>query len=72
MPTVDQAIVSLMDRHPDKVEQAQGNPALVGWFVGQVMKALDGNADPRFVSERVTTHLHLTMPMDRPTPRVVQ
>ena len=37
--------------NPDKVEQARAKPALLGWFVGQVMKASGGKANPQAVND---------------------
>ena len=52
---VDQAIEAIVDEilgaNPDKVEQAKEKPNLVGWFVGQVMKASKGKANPQAVNE---------------------
>lgn len=31
--------------NPDMVQQARAKPELRGWFVGQVMKAMNGRAD---------------------------
>ena len=36
--------------NPDKVEQAKSKPAVVGWFVGQVMKSSGGKANPQTVN----------------------
>ena len=35
----------------EKAEQAKMKPALIGWFVGQVMKASGGKANPQTVNE---------------------
>jgi aspartyl-tRNA(Asn)/glutamyl-tRNA(Gln) amidotransferase subunit B len=35
-----------------------GKEGLLGFFVGQVMKATGGNADPRVVNERLRTKLN--------------
>jgi aspartyl-tRNA(Asn)/glutamyl-tRNA(Gln) amidotransferase subunit B len=43
---VDQAIVE----NSDKAEGAKAKPALLGWFVGQVMKASQGKANPQAVN----------------------
>jgi aspartyl-tRNA(Asn)/glutamyl-tRNA(Gln) amidotransferase subunit B len=43
---VDQAIAA----NSDKAAEAQAKPALVGWFVGQVMKASGGKANPQAVA----------------------
>jgi len=37
--------------NPDKVEQVKTKPAMMGWFVGQVMKASGGKANPQAVNE---------------------
>ncbi|GLK75772.1 aspartyl/glutamyl-tRNA(Asn/Gln) amidotransferase subunit B [Methylopila jiangsuensis] len=37
--------------NPDKVEQAKAKPTLIGWFVGQVMKASGGKANPQAVND---------------------
>jgi aspartyl-tRNA(Asn)/glutamyl-tRNA(Gln) amidotransferase subunit B len=41
------------------VEKAQQNPKLAGWFVGQVMKATGGKANPAAVNKIVTLKLSL-------------
>ncbi|MET1414686.1 Asp-tRNA(Asn)/Glu-tRNA(Gln) amidotransferase subunit GatB [Roseibium sp. HPY-6] len=49
------AIEAIVDEifaaNPDKVEQAKDKPNLVGWFVGQVMKASKGKANPQAVND---------------------
>jgi aspartyl-tRNA(Asn)/glutamyl-tRNA(Gln) amidotransferase subunit B len=49
------AIAKVVDEivaaNPDKVEQAKAKPALIGWFVGQVMKASGGKANPQAVND---------------------
>jgi aspartyl-tRNA(Asn)/glutamyl-tRNA(Gln) amidotransferase subunit B len=45
--TVDEVIAA----NPDKVEQAKAKSALIGWFVGQVMKATGGKASPQAVNQ---------------------
>jgi len=37
--------------NPDKAEQVKAKPAMLGWFVGQVMKASGGKANPGKVNE---------------------
>jgi aspartyl-tRNA(Asn)/glutamyl-tRNA(Gln) amidotransferase subunit B len=44
-------------KNPDKVEQAKTKPTLIGWFVGQVMKASGGKANPQAVNELLKTKL---------------
>jgi aspartyl-tRNA(Asn)/glutamyl-tRNA(Gln) amidotransferase subunit B len=40
-----------------KAEQAKAKPALLGWFVGQVMKASGGKANPQTVNALLKTKL---------------
>ena len=37
--------------NPDKVEQVKAKPTMLGWFVGQVMKATGGKASPQAVND---------------------
>jgi aspartyl-tRNA(Asn)/glutamyl-tRNA(Gln) amidotransferase subunit B len=57
------AIESLVDeilrRNPDKVAQAKTKPAMIGWFVGQVMKASSGRANPQTVNDLLKRKLGL-------------
>ncbi len=45
--------------NPAQVEKAQSNPKLAGWFVGQVMKATGGKANPAAVNQLVQKKLRL-------------
>jgi aspartyl-tRNA(Asn)/glutamyl-tRNA(Gln) amidotransferase subunit B len=45
--TVDEVIAA----NPEKVEAVKAKPAMIGWFVGQVMKASGGKANPQAVNE---------------------
>ena len=45
--------------NPDKAEQLKAKPGNVGWFVGQVMKASGGKADPKAVGDLVKADLGL-------------
>ncbi len=51
--TVDEIIAA----NPDKVEQARAKPTMAGWFVGQVMKATGGKANPQAVNDLVKAKL---------------
>jgi aspartyl-tRNA(Asn)/glutamyl-tRNA(Gln) amidotransferase subunit B len=55
------AISALIDNvvaaNPDKAEQAKAKPGLLGWFVGQVMKASGGKANPQTVNELLKAKL---------------
>ena len=49
----------IMSKNPDKVAQAKAKPAMVGWFVGQVMKASGGKANPAAVNELLKRKLDI-------------
>ena len=40
-----------------KVEQAKAKPSMAGWFVGQVMKATGGKANPQAVNALIKAKL---------------
>jgi aspartyl-tRNA(Asn)/glutamyl-tRNA(Gln) amidotransferase subunit B len=48
---IEQVVDDIVAKHPDKVEQARAKPSLMGWFVGQVMRASSGKANPQTVNE---------------------
>ena len=56
---IEVAVARIIADNPEQVQKAQGNPKLAGWFVGQVMKATGGKANPRAVNEIVMAKLGL-------------
>lgn len=56
---IDAAIDRIIAAHPDKVAQAQAKPTMLGWFVGQVMKATQGKANPQAVNAALRAKLGL-------------
>ena len=56
---IEKAVDEIIAANPDKVAQAQAKPTLAGWFVGQVMKATGGKANPQAVNELVKARLGL-------------
>ncbi len=54
---IESAVDEVIAANPDKVEQARAKPTLAGWFVGQVMKATGGKANPQAVNEIVKQKL---------------
>jgi aspartyl-tRNA(Asn)/glutamyl-tRNA(Gln) amidotransferase subunit B len=48
---IETIIDAIIAGNPDKVAQAKARPQLVGWFVGQAMKASGGKANPQAVNE---------------------
>ena len=56
---IEAAVDAIIAANPDQVEKAKLNPKLAGWFVGQVMKATGGKANPQAVSDLVAVKLGL-------------
>ncbi len=48
---IEAAVDQIIAANPDKVEQYRAKPTMLGWFVGQVMKATGGKANPAAVNE---------------------
>ena len=49
--TIEEIIDRLIAGNPKQVAQAKQQPKVAGWFVGQVMKATRGQANPAVVNE---------------------
>ncbi|MEA2839625.1 MAG: aspartyl-tRNA(Asn)/glutamyl-tRNA(Gln) amidotransferase subunit [Methylobacteriaceae bacterium] len=47
---IEAAIDQIIAANPDKVAQAKQKPTMLGWFVGQAMKATAGKANPQAVN----------------------
>ncbi|MCK9551185.1 Asp-tRNA(Asn)/Glu-tRNA(Gln) amidotransferase subunit GatB [Aquamicrobium sp.] len=56
---IEKAVDEIIAANPDKVEQAKAKPTLAGWFVGQVMKATSGKANPQAVNDLIKAKLGL-------------
>ncbi|KAA0916769.1 Asp-tRNA(Asn)/Glu-tRNA(Gln) amidotransferase subunit GatB [Aquicoccus porphyridii] len=56
---IETALDEIIAANPAQVEKAKVNPKLAGWFVGQVMKATGGKANPKAVNELVQARLGL-------------
>ncbi|BAT60267.1 aspartyl/glutamyl-tRNA(Asn/Gln) amidotransferase subunit B [Variibacter gotjawalensis] len=56
---IEKAIDDVIAANPEKVAQAREKPQLAGWFVGQVMKASGGKANPQAVNDLLKTKLGL-------------
>jgi aspartyl-tRNA(Asn)/glutamyl-tRNA(Gln) amidotransferase subunit B len=54
---IEKAVDEVIAANPEKVEQAKEKPAMIGWFVGQVMKATQGKASPQAVNELLKAKL---------------
>jgi len=56
---IEPVVAKLVADNPQQVENARKNPKVVGWFVGQVMRATGGKANPALVNELVKKALGL-------------
>ena len=56
---IEAALDEIIAQNPAQVEKARVNPKLAGWFVGQVMKATGGKANPKAVNDLVSAKLGL-------------
>lgn len=56
---IEAAVDQIIADNPAQVEKAKVNPKLAGWFVGQVMKATGGKANPKAVNQIVSAKLGL-------------
>ena len=54
---IEAAVDEVIAANPDKAEQAKEKPSMAGWFVGQVMKATGGKANPKAVNEIIRAKL---------------
>jgi aspartyl-tRNA(Asn)/glutamyl-tRNA(Gln) amidotransferase subunit B len=54
---IEKVVDEIIEANPAQVEKARLNPKLAGWFVGQVMKATGGKANPKAVNEIVAKKL---------------
>jgi aspartyl-tRNA(Asn)/glutamyl-tRNA(Gln) amidotransferase subunit B len=48
---IERIVDDIVAQNPDKVSDAKSNPKAIGWFVGQVMKASGGKANPQAVND---------------------
>jgi len=59
MGAIETAVDEIIAANPAQVEKAKANPKLAGWFVGQVMKATGGKANPAAVNQLISKKLGL-------------
>ncbi|MGK2739515.1 Asp-tRNA(Asn)/Glu-tRNA(Gln) amidotransferase subunit GatB [Tepidicaulis sp. LMO-SS28] len=57
---IEKAVDEVIAANPDKVEQLKEKPKMLGWFVGQVMKATSGKANPQSVNEILAKKLDVS------------
>jgi aspartyl-tRNA(Asn)/glutamyl-tRNA(Gln) amidotransferase subunit B len=51
LSALEKLVDDIVAKNPDKVGDAKTNPKAIGWFVGQVMKASGGRANPQAVND---------------------
>ncbi len=56
---LEKTIDEIIANNADKVADAKTNPKAIGWFVGQVMKASGGKANPQAVNDLLNKKLGL-------------
>jgi aspartyl-tRNA(Asn)/glutamyl-tRNA(Gln) amidotransferase subunit B len=49
--SLEKIVDEILAKNPDKLADAKSNPKAIGWFVGQVMKASGGKANPQAVND---------------------
>jgi aspartyl-tRNA(Asn)/glutamyl-tRNA(Gln) amidotransferase subunit B len=54
---IEKVVDEVLAANPDKVADVKTNPKALGWFVGQVMKASGGKANPQAVNALLKTKL---------------
>src|SRR4030088_3126415 len=54
---IEKVVDDIVAANPDKVAAAKAKPAMIGWFVGQVMKSSGGKANPQAVNDLLKSKL---------------
>jgi aspartyl-tRNA(Asn)/glutamyl-tRNA(Gln) amidotransferase subunit B len=54
---IERIVDDIIANNADKVADAKANPKAVGWFVGQIMKASGGKANPKVVNDLLRSKL---------------
>lgn len=56
---IEAIVDDIIANNPAQVEKVKDKPGLIGWFVGQVMKASQGKANPQAVNQILKDKLGL-------------
>jgi len=56
---IEAAVDAVIAANPDKVAEIREKPKMAGWFVGQIMKATGGKANPQAVNDLLKMKLGL-------------
>jgi aspartyl-tRNA(Asn)/glutamyl-tRNA(Gln) amidotransferase subunit B len=59
LSAIEKIVDDIVSNNPDKVADAKTNPKAIGWFVGQVMKASGGKANPQAVNDLLKKRIGL-------------
>jgi aspartyl-tRNA(Asn)/glutamyl-tRNA(Gln) amidotransferase subunit B len=59
MGAIEKVVDEIIAANPEQVEKVKEKPQTLGWFVGQVMKASGGRANPKAVNEILMVKLGL-------------
>jgi aspartyl-tRNA(Asn)/glutamyl-tRNA(Gln) amidotransferase subunit B len=59
LAAIEKIVDDIVAKNADKVADAKANPKAIGWFVGQVMKASGGKANPQAVNDLLKAKLGL-------------
>ena len=59
LSAIEKIVDEIVAANPDKVADAKANPKAIGWFVGQVMKASGGKANPQTVNDLLKKRIGL-------------
>ena len=56
---IEKTVDEIMAANPDKVAAVKAKPSLLGWFVGQAMKAMSGKANPQALNDILRRKLEI-------------
>jgi aspartyl-tRNA(Asn)/glutamyl-tRNA(Gln) amidotransferase subunit B len=59
LSALEKLLDDIVTKNPDRVGDAKTNPKAIGWFVGQVMKASGGKANPQAVNDLLKKRIGL-------------
>jgi aspartyl-tRNA(Asn)/glutamyl-tRNA(Gln) amidotransferase subunit B len=59
LSAIETIVDGIIAANPDKVAQAKAKPTLIGWFVGQAMRASGGKANPQAVNDLLKRKLEV-------------
>jgi aspartyl-tRNA(Asn)/glutamyl-tRNA(Gln) amidotransferase subunit B len=56
---IEKIVDEIIAANPDKVAQVKAKPTMLGWFVGQAMKASGGKANPQALNDILRRKLEI-------------